>query len=807
MTDRNSEETRRAHRRRASRQITPELPVILSSRSSIASNSDEEDDENLPTRPNFKDTTPHGENKAITLEGGGVIPACIALWLRPYQVDGAKYLWSLQQRRAGGLLGDEMGLGKTIQVIAYLTALFGKRGNTRDQYRMRKYREERKPYPIVMIVCPGSLISNWSRELNTWGWWRVMTYHGQDKADAYAAAVAGRTEVLITTYTTYKMNCEELNLIHWDAVIADECHIIKEMKSQVNQAMMKLNTDCRIGLSGTVIQNKYEELYHLLNWTNPGSLDTLDQWNRRISEPLKMGQRHDASNAELARARAIAVQLKNNLLPRYMLRRTKDLIAHQLPKKVDRVVFCPPSKIQAQGIQNFMASDWLQMILNSSERDEEDLELSSDDELREAQKPMHGLAAIVQMQKMANHMALLVPTFGRSEFEPKYESELKILKICFPETWQMYMNRSAELNFADIELCGKWKTLEKLLQHWYSEGCKVLIFSYSTRLLKMLDALMVQKEYLYCYLDGSLELEHRQQAVDEFNENPHQFVFLISTKAGGVGLNITSANRVVVFDPNFNPAHDMQAQDRAYRIGQRRDVEVYRLICAESIEENIYARQIYKQQMAAIGYEASVQRRYFSGVQGKQHGELFGLKNLLTLKAKQLKNIVRDTNIAEQSYEIANLNPEQIVRNDADPVDQLLHLQEKTANEGGSDGPVDPVMAILKDAGVQYMHSNKEVLQSSAIEARISAVAMQEEKNSLVGKLSAYGKPQIGMQFKIGKTPIDIRRRQLCSMARFLKYTSVEEFSLEVEKADSKTRHAMLQQFYEARRQMLNIEQ
>lgn len=159
------------------------------------------------------------------------------------------------------------------------------------------------------------------------------------------------------------------------------------------------------------------------------------------------------------------------------------------------------------------------------------------------------------------------------------------------------------------------------------------------------------------YLDGKLSLEDRAKAVNEFNSDPKQFVFLISTRAGGVGLNITAANKVVIFDPNWNPSHDLQAQDRAYRIGQRRDVEVFRLVSAGTIEEIVYGRQIYKQQQANIGYGASEERRYFSGVMGDadKKGELFGLKNMFTYQGDNvvLKEIVNKTNVAESRTGVA----------------------------------------------------------------------------------------------------------------------------------------------------------
>ena len=173
----------------------------------------------------------------------------------------------------------------------------------------------------------------------------------------------------------------------------------------------------------------------------------------------------------------------------------------------------------------------------------------------------------------------------------------------------------------------------------------------------MLQTLFLGVSYNVSYLDGSMSYDDRFAVVREFNTDPTQFVFLISTKAGGVGLNITSANKVVVVDPNWNPSYDLQAQDRAYRIGQTRDVEVFRLVSQGTIEEIIYARQIYKQQQASIGYNASSERRYFQGVQGRgdKKGEIFGLTNLFKYQddgAVVLRDIVNKTNVAESKADV-----------------------------------------------------------------------------------------------------------------------------------------------------------
>ncbi|KAI5302180.1 hypothetical protein KEM55_001273, partial [Ascosphaera atra] len=262
-----------------------------------------------------------------------------------------------------------MGLGKTVQVIAFLTAAYGKTGDVRDAKRMRKLRRlgEDVWYPRTLIVCPGTLIRNWCSEFERWGWWHVDLFHGPGKEAALEAAMAGRTEVLITTYKTYTLNKDMLNMVEWDCVIADECHLFKERASETAKAINEVNSLCRIGLTGTAIQNKYEELWTLLNWTNPGRFGPISDWRRLICQPLRIGQSHDATLNELRMARKIARQLVDNLLPQFFLRRMKTLIAHQLPKKLDRAVFCPLTSMQADAYENLLESDVIDHIVNSTE--------------------------------------------------------------------------------------------------------------------------------------------------------------------------------------------------------------------------------------------------------------------------------------------------------------------------------------------------------------------------------------------------------------------------------------------------------
>ncbi|KAJ6153008.1 hypothetical protein N7497_007327 [Penicillium chrysogenum] len=802
--------------------------------------SDDERLEELQERPVFPANTRKQEYKDIELPYSmGIIPAPIAQWLRQYQVEGVAFLHELFVYQKGGVLGDDMGLGKTIQVIAFLTAAYGKTGDERDAKRMRKMRrsDDSAWYPRTLIACPGSLIANWKAEFACWGWWHVESYHGENKDLALDAAKSGRVEVLITTYTTYMNNKNAVNMIEWDCVIADECHKIKERKSGTTQSMNEINALCRIGLTGTAIQNKYEELWTLLNWTNPGVLGPLSAWKAQISEPLKIGQSHDATLSELSRARRTAKKLVENLLPQFFIRRMKTLIADQLPKKIDRVVFCALTETQAEAYENFLDSDIVDYIKTSTEpcdcKSGKKAGWCCRQFIPDRDPPnwqSYVFPAINVLQKLSNHLAILIPQ--GTDPKEKQEKDRDYLELALPEQWEgLYRSRDSIVNYANPEFCGKWKVLRKLLKWWHSNGDKVLIFSHSVRLLKMLQMLFHHTSYNVSYLDGSMSLQDRAKAVDEFNADSRQFVFLISTKAGGVGLNITSANKVVVVDPNWNPSYDLQAQDRAYRIGQLRDVEVFRLISAGTIEEIVYARQIYKQQQANIGYNASSERRYFKGVQERKDkkGEIFGLKNFFGYQNTNivLRDIVNRTNVAESRAGVQVVDVDLKAEEGHDYTDRPMKSEDEAMSQlaamiCGDDDEKDhklsvslptphkhdPVQAILAGAGVEYTHLNNEVIGSSRVEEDLSRRA-ELAPNDTTGDRQVFMSSQHFSQpagepvrFKY-HPPEDVIRRQFCSMARRFGYADATEFALVVEGMTQEQRRACLDQWYRERRGIL----
>lgn len=286
-------------------------------------------------------------------------------------------------------------------------------------------------------------------------------------------------------------------------------------------------------------------------------------------------------------------------------------------------------------------------------------------------------------------------------------------------------------------------------------------------------------------------------------------------------MNITSANKVIIFDPNWNPSYDLQAQDRAYRIGQTRDVEVFRLVSAGTVEEIVYARQIYKQQQANIGYSASVERRYFKGVQQSsgQKGEIFGLDNLLTFHGDNivLRDIVNKTNVAEakRGIDMIEVNVEELddddnplkVDDDDDEngaMSQLVALIEKGEDlksaKSKSKPKMDPIQAILTSAGVQYTHENSEVVGSSKIEAELSRRAQETGNDVDYGEQRLFAESQNAEEQYVFHPPKDVMQRQFCTMAKTFGFESATEFALVVEGWTTKQRRDCLERFYLKRR-------
>ncbi|NXJ10185.1 ER6L2 protein, partial [Odontophorus gujanensis] len=597
-------------------------------------------------KPYFPDQNLPSSAVAFKLsDNGDFIPYTINRYLRDYQREGVQFLYGHYAHKRGCILGDDMGLGKTVQVISFLAAVLHKKGTREDiennmpEFLRRTLKKESKcdPKKTFLIVAPLSVLYNWKDELDTWGYFKVSVLHGSKKEDDLNRIKQGKCEVALTTYETLHPYLDEFNNIEWSAVIVDEVHRIKNPKSQITQTMKSLKCSVRIGLTGTILQNNMKELWCVMDWAVPGLLGSRMHFKKKFSDPVERGQRHTATKRELATGRKAMVKLARKMSS-WFLRRTKALISDQLPKKEDRMVYCSLTEFQKAVYEAVLKTEDVRLVLRAGEP----CSCSSGRKRKNCCYKVNSYGETIKslqfsyltiLQKVANHVALL-QTDNTSK-----QQETHIKRVCnevfssFPDFMQLTKDAAFE-TISDPKYSGKMKVLQQLLSHFRKNKDKVLLFSFSTKLLDVLEQYCMASGLDFRRLDGNTKSEDRIRIVREFNRIQEINICLVSTMAGGLGLNFVGANVVILFDPTWNPANDLQAIDRAYRIGQCKDVKVFRLISLGTVEEMMYLRQVYKQQLhcAVVGNENA--KRYFEAVQGsKEHqGELFGIHNLFKLR-------------------------------------------------------------------------------------------------------------------------------------------------------------------------------
>lgn len=622
------------------------------------------------------------EHKSTPFE----VCAYLNSYLFDYQRKGVEFLFSAYERNTGAILGDDMGLGKTIQVIAFLSALLHKHGDARDietwtallqQRRERFSKSDVVGHPEdagfcfsgemapILIVMPASLLQNWEQELHVWMSCKTIILRGKPSdRDALIDQIArGEYEVVICSYDILKMYLSRLHKIPWEVVVLDEMHCLKNPEARLTKAVKAIKCRKKLGLTGTLMQNNEKELHCLVDTIAPGAIGTWAEFSLYYGRDIKYGRKKSAASEAVKRSHQKEKELRHKLSP-YYLRREKEINStFQVVKKRDQVVFCDLTPLQMAAYKRVLAMPEFQLLQRGDERcdcgrDSKEkrkkccyktpADLGDGPGLLYERFHEHGpckncpncmgLPCVAMLLKLSNHIELLkVNPHDRPEAQ-HYQGEFA--KTAFGSDLEGLGGVNQVSSFQEMcalstEACGKMIVLEKLLAVWRKRRERTLIFSRSTRMLDIIQLFLITKAIRYSRLDGNTKVEERLQMVNDFNSgDSNSTVFLISTRAGGVGLNLQSATNVVIFDPSWNPAHDCQAQDRAYRIGQTKDVHVYRLITLGTIEEMIYVRQIYKQQLSDTTLKGSNAPRYFEGVQGnpQQQGELFGIANLICWK-------------------------------------------------------------------------------------------------------------------------------------------------------------------------------
>ena len=454
--------------------------------------------------------------------------------VRSYQQHGLNWLAFLQRYSLNGILADDMGLGKTLQTLTAIE-------------RARELSASRLP---ALIICPTSVMHNWRAEINKFlQSSEVIVYHGPARS-GYLQRIreavsprngSTRSVFAITSYDTARIDHDELNRIPWLYVVVDEGHNIKNPDAQRTRAIKTIAGQHKLVLTGTPIQNKLEELWSLFDFAMPGYLGNRKPFlqkyttNNRVDWPV------------------VDAQLKPRTKP-FILRRLKTQVAKDLPDKivVDTRVELTPKQVKLYK-QTIQSKEYKKLV--------DELDAKG---VRRSQAQI--LTVLTKLRNICNHPILLTDGWKPPE--------------------------------ADCDESGKLAHLRELMEEIIEGDHRALLFSQSTRVLDIIEHLFKEWQVRSLRIDGGTPATQRSQLADEFNSNTDMNCFLLSTKAAGTGLNLIGADTVIFYDHDWNPANDNQAMDRAYRIGQTRNVTVYRLIAKGTIEEKILERQRMKQTLA-----------------------------------------------------------------------------------------------------------------------------------------------------------------------------------------------------------------
>jgi len=517
-----------------------------------------------------------------------VIDPRLAKVLRPHQVEGVKFLYRattglIDPKANGCIMADEMGLGKTLQCIALMWTLL-KQSPDAGKGTIQK----------CVIACPSSLVRNWANELIKWlGPDAITPFAIDGKASkeelvqqirqwSIASGRAVVRPVLIVSYETLRLNSGELAQTPIGLLLCDEGHRLKNGESQTFTALNGLNVQRRVILSGTPIQNDLSEYFALLNFANPNYLGTRMEFRKQYEIPILRGR--DADGTDEARKKGDE-RLREllALVNKFIIRRTNDILSKYLPVKYEHVVFCNLAPFQKGLYNHFINSPEIKSLLRG--------------------KGSQPLKAIGMLKKLCNHPDLL-----------DLPSDLPGCEDFLPDD---FVPKDARGRDRDVKVwySGKMLVLDRMLARIRADtNDKIVLISNYTQTLDVFAALCRARGYGALRLDGTMNVSKRQKLVDKFNDpDGPEFVFLLSSKAGGCGLNLIGANRLVLFDPDWNPAADQQALARVWRDGQKKDCFVYRFITTGTIEEKVFQRQSHKQSLSSCVVDnAEDVERHFS---------------------------------------------------------------------------------------------------------------------------------------------------------------------------------------------------
>ncbi|KAJ3188287.1 DNA excision repair protein ERCC-6-like [Gaertneriomyces sp. JEL0708] len=507
------------------------------------------------------------------------LPSHIYERLFPHQREGVKWMWSLHGSvDMGGILGDDMGMGKTCTTIAYLYGLFVS-GLVRH----------------VLIVMPLGLLETWKTEFKSWfPNMRVRVFHGPAASiQKDLDIVLEKGGVLLTTYDKVRLSvsklADDINH-HWDYIILDEGHTIKNQNSQKAKAIRQVHARHRLLLSGTPIQNNMEELWSLFDYVCNGNLlSSKRKFMTHFGNHIRKGEARDATPEDKEMANKVAEALRSLISP-YFLRREKTTLVSSpaiqrskiaqddeertLSVKTEFAIWVSLTRTQRQLYEAFLTNLNLHEILNASKSP---------------------LSALNVLRKICDHPAMISHALQDCE-----DIDLDSIHG-LDATSQALLEQSAKLSVT-----------VQLIKELHKQGHRTLICSSSRVMLDVLEKCIAFAGLSLTRIDGGItDRKERQRRINMFNRDTSVDCFLLTTQVA-IGITLTGADRVIMYEPSWNPKRDAQAVDRAYRVGQSRDVVVYRLLTCGTLEEKIYRNQIRKDYLARTAIKSGRQARYFT---------------------------------------------------------------------------------------------------------------------------------------------------------------------------------------------------
>ncbi|KAJ6648630.1 DNA repair and recombination protein RAD54-like, partial [Pseudolycoriella hygida] len=586
--------------------------------------------------------------------------------LRPHQREGVKFMYDCVTGARGDFQGcimaDEMGLGKTLQCITLLWTL------------LRQGPECKPTVTKAIIVSPSSLVKNWYNEFGKWLGNRVnaLALDNNSKEETtklleqFMANQSQRcgTPVLILSYETFRLYSEILNSSEVGLLLCDEGHRLKNCENLTYNALMGLQTKRRVLLSGTPIQNDLTEYFSLIHFVNPGMLGTRNDFKKQYENIILRGQ--DAGSTDDERKKATErLNTLTNIVNQCLIRRTNQILTKYLPVKFEMVICIGMTDLQKALYKSFIASDSIKKnVLNKSE----------------IKASLTALSNITSLKKLCNHPDLIYDKI--MERAEGFENAAKILP--------------SDYNVKDLrpELGGKIMLLDIILASIKSNtNDKIVLVSNYTQTLDLFEKLCRKRRYSYVRLDGSMTIKKRSKVVDQFN-NPEsdQFIFMLSSKAGGCGLNLIGANRLIMFDPDWNPANDDQAMARVWRDGQKKPCFIYRLLMTGSIEEKIFQRQTHKKALSNTVVDQNED--------GERHFTKDDLRNLFRLE----ENCLSDTHEKFKCKRCVNNIQIKLPPEDSDCTSDLSQWFHCTNNKGLPDTILSQAWEVTKCISFVFHH-------------------------------------------------------------------------------------------------------